>query len=150
MKIRALRESDLAEWNRLRCALWPHCGAARHALEMRELRRAPKCFGVLVLERTPGRLGGFAEVALRDGVDGTAREVTAYLEGWMVEPDLRGRGWGRKLVVAAERWARARGMVELASDAELANAPAIAAHGAVGFRETGRVVQFLKKFPRRR
>ena len=89
-------------------------------------------------------------MALRNGVDGAAREVTAFLEGWMVEADLRGRGWGRKLVAAAERWAWARGMAELASDAELGNAPAIAAHRALGFHETCRVVQFLKKLPRRR
>jgi aminoglycoside 6'-N-acetyltransferase I len=150
MKIRALRETDFDEWLRLRRALWPGCGAARDRLEMEELRGQPERFGVLVLERGPGRLGGFAEVALRDGVDGAAREVTAYLEGWMVEADLRGRGWGRKLIAAVERWARARGMAELASDAELDNATGIAAHAAVGFRETYRVVQFLKKLPRRR
>jgi len=36
-------------------------------------------------------------------------------------------------------------MVELASDAELWNDVAIAAHRGVGFRETFRLVQFLKR-----
>lgn len=112
---------------------------------MREQMSDPKKFGVLVLERGDGRLAGFIEVALRDGVDGAAREITAFVEGWFVEPDLRGQGWGRKLVTAAGRWARARGMIELASDAELWNRPAIAAHKGVGFRETFRSVQFLKR-----
>ena len=39
-------------------------------------------------------------------------------------------------------------MVELASDAVLDHAAGIAAHRAVGFRETGRVVQFLKRVQR--
>jgi len=69
----------------------------------------------------------------------------AYLEGWYVVPDWQGHGVGRTLVEAAEGWARARGLREIASDAELDNAGSIAAHGALGFRETFRVVQFLKR-----
>ena len=148
MKIRPARAADRAEWARLRRALWPDCRGPRAALEMRELLSDPKKFGVLVLDRAGGKLGGFVEVALRDGVDGAARAVTAYIEGWFVAPELRGRNWGRKLIAAAGRWARARGMVELASDAELWNKHAIAAHRAVGFREAFRVVQFLKKLRR--
>jgi len=149
MKVRDLRKTDLAEWGRLRQALWPDCQGARAKLEMRELQRDPKKFGIIVLDRGNDRLAGFVELALRDGVDGAARETTAFVEGWYVEPDVRGRGWGRKLISAAKRWARARGMIELASDAELWNDAGIAAHLAAGFRETFRSVQFLKKLPGR-
>ncbi|MCX6952029.1 MAG: GNAT family N-acetyltransferase [Verrucomicrobia bacterium] len=148
LKIRAATTADRAEWGRLRRALWPDCQGARAELEMREQLGRPRRFGVLVIDRGEGKLGGFAELALRDGVDGAVRETTAFLEGWYVEDDLRGRGWGRKLITAAGRWARERGMVELASDAELENAAAIAAHRALGFRETFRVVQFLKRIGR--
>lgn len=143
--VRPAVKEDLREWARMRQALWPDCPPARTRLEMRELLGDPGRFGVVVLDRGGGRLGGFAELALRDGVDGAARETTAYLEGWFVDADLRGRGHGRKLIAAAGRWARERGMVELASDAELANRRSIAAHAALGFRETFRVVQFLKR-----
>jgi len=145
VKIRTATTEDRTEWARLRRVLWPGCTGPRAVLEMRELLGDPRKFGVLVLDRGGGRLGGFVELALRDGVDGAAREVTAFVEGWFVEEELRGRGWGRKLLAAAERWARARGMVELASDAELDNTVAIAAHRVAGFRETFRVVQFLKR-----
>lgn len=129
----------------MRHALWPDCTGPRARLEMREQLGDPRKFGVLVLDRGDGTLGGFVELALRDGVDGAARETTAFVEGWWVEPGLRGAGWGRALITAAERWARRRGMAELASDAELWNRRGIAAHRAVGFRETFRVVQFLKR-----
>jgi aminoglycoside 6'-N-acetyltransferase I len=112
---------------------------------MREQMSNPKKFGVLVLDDGSGQLRGFIELALRDGVDGAVRENSAYVEGWFVEESLRGTGWGRKLVNAAARWARERGMIELASDAELGNRGAIAAHRRVGFRETFRSVQFLKR-----
>ena len=148
MNIRPATKADRAEWARLRRALWPDCRGARAALEMREQLSDPKKFGVLVLDRGDGKLGGFIELALRDGVDGAAREITAYVEGWFVDADLRGQNWGRKLVAAGERWARARGMVELASDTELWNKAGAAAHRAVGFRETERLVLFLKKLRR--
>ena len=148
MKIRAAKRSDRIEWARLRRVLWPECQGPRAALEMREQLSDPERFGVLVIDRGGEKLGGFIELALRDGVDGAARKVTAYVEGWFVEPNLRGTGWGRKLIIAAERWARERGMVELASDAELLNRNAIAAHRALGFRETFREVLFLKKIRR--
>lgn len=145
MTIREATLRDRKDWARMRRALWPDCQGPRAALEMREQLSDPKNFGVLVIDRGDGTLGGFIELALRDGVDGAARERTAYVEGWFVERELRRTGWGRRLVAAAERWARQRGMVELASDAELWNASAIRAHRAVGFRETFRVVQFLKR-----
>ena len=148
MKIRPATKSDRAEWLRLRQALWPDCGGPRAALEMREQLSDPMKFGVLVIDRGDGKLGGFIELAARDGVDGAACEVTGYVEGWFVEPELRGKNWGRKLVAAGERWAKARGMIELASDSELWNKPAHAAHKAVGFRETERLVLFLKRLRR--
>jgi aminoglycoside 6'-N-acetyltransferase I len=145
LRIRRATLRDRAEWARMREALWPDCKGARAQLEMREQMSDPKKFGVLVIDRGDGRLGGFVELALREGVDGTVRETTAFVEGWYVDDDLRGKGWGRKLITAAGRWAREHGMVELASDAELWNKRAIAAHQRVGFRETFRVVQFVKR-----
>ncbi|ACB74769.1 GNAT family N-acetyltransferase [Opitutus terrae] len=149
MRIRPLAPADLAEWARMRQTLWPDCPPRRTRVEMRELLRDPRMFGVLVLDRGTGMLGGFVELALRAGVDGAAGEWVGFLEGWYVDPDLRQRGWGRKLVCAAERWAAERGMTELASDTELGNRAAIDAHRGLGFRETFRTVQFLKRIRRR-
>ena len=80
-----------------------------------------------------------------DRVDGSLEDHVAYLEGWYVAPEWQGLGVGRALVEAAEAWARGRGLRELASDAVLSNHEGIAAHRALGFQETFRVVQFLKR-----
>jgi len=146
MDIRSAIPKDKSEWVRLRHALWPDCSPERHALEMAQLT-APESGGVvLVAVRTNGSLGGFAEVSIRrDHVDGAASVPIAYLEGWYVDPDARGRGIGRELLAAAEQWAVARSFTELASDAELVNQESIRTHLACGFTETCRAVHFVKK-----
>jgi aminoglycoside 6'-N-acetyltransferase I len=92
MKIRPATAADRPEWARMRRTLWPGCNGARSLLEMREQLSNPKKFGVLVIDGGGGKLHGFIELAVRDGVDGAAREHTAYVEGWFVEEPLRGSG----------------------------------------------------------
>jgi len=67
-----------------------------------------------------------------------------YLEGWYVEPELRRMGIGRSLVAAAEKWARERQCVEMASDAEVGNESSVAAHLRLGYEETARLVHLRK------
>ncbi len=144
MLIRPLEPQDRSEWMRLRRALWPDCSNETHALEMEQYANRAGMDVVMVVARDDGRLGGFAEVSVRDRVDGSTAKRVAYLEGWFVDPDLRRQGHGRKLIESAERWAVARGLTELASDAELRNPESLKAHEALGFRETFRLVHFLK------
>ena len=74
-----------------------------------------------------------------------AGQTLSYVEGWFVVPDARRRGVGRALLAAAERWARAQGSRELASDTEADNEVSAAAHEALGFEEVGLVRCFRKK-----
>jgi aminoglycoside 6'-N-acetyltransferase I len=134
--------ADAVDWARLRCALWPECPEARHRLEIEQLLAGQ---GVVALAKVDGELAGFAEVSIRrDHVDGTSASPVPYLEGWYVEEKFRGKGVGRALVGFVEDWARARGFVELASDAEIWNEESIRLHGLLGFREVGRTVHFIK------
>lgn len=87
---------------------------------------------------------GFAEVSLRDDAEGCSSNPVGYLEGWFVADRARGRGVGRALLEAGEAWARARGCVEFASDAETTNPSGIAAHEALGFTEVCRIVCFRR------
>ncbi len=143
--IRRARRADFPAWLGLRRTLWPDCPAAMHRYEMAKLVRPGRNQTVLMLDLGDGRPGGFIELSVRARVDGSMSDRVGYVEGWYVIPELRGRGWGRRLVAAAEKWTAERGLTELASDAELHNPGGIAAHKAAGFRETFRVVQFLKK-----
>ena len=101
--------------------------------------------GIVALAIVDDELAGFAEVSVRsDHVEGTACSPVAYLEGWFVRPAHRGHGVGRALINFAEQWAISKGFPELASDAELENSRSIALHAALGFREVGRNVHFVK------
>jgi len=129
----------------MRCLLWPDCTPERHRLEVQQLTAKQRAGVILVAVREDGSLCGFAEISIRhDHVDGASSVIVAYLEGWFVDPDVRGAGIGRRLLEAAEQWAAAQGLKELASDAELDNQRSIQAHLSCGFTETCRAVHFIK------
>jgi aminoglycoside 6'-N-acetyltransferase I len=145
MTIRPSTAQDSAEWVRMRCALWPDCSPERHRLEIQQLTVNEGAGVVFVAEREDSSLCGFAEVSIRrDHVDGASTVPVAYLEGWYVDPDVRGAGIGRRLLEAAEQWAAAHGLRELASDAESDNHNSLQAHRSCGFTETCRAVHFIK------
>jgi aminoglycoside 6'-N-acetyltransferase I len=127
----------------MRRALWPTDSPSEHELEMRSwLARGDTA--VLVSVRANGLLCGFAEAGTRPYAEGCSSSPVAFLEGWYVDPDVRGQGVGRALVEAVEAWARERGLCELASDALLENEIAHRAHECVGFEEVERAVRYRK------
>jgi putative acetyltransferase len=152
VQVRPVYRPDQAEWLRMRTALWPDDGEAEHAEEIATFF-APETFrwsesvmtwNVFVAERPTGGLCGFVEASIRPHVDGCSTRPVGYIEGWFVDPDVRRRGVGRKLVEAAERWAAAQGCREMASDAHLWNSVSHEAHKALGFEEVERLVHFRK------
>ncbi|MFO1499572.1 MAG: GNAT family N-acetyltransferase [Verrucomicrobiota bacterium] len=142
IRIRAAAQNDANAWTQMRAELWPDCPAARHELEVKQLLQSP---GLVIVAEADGELVGFAEISVRvDHVEGTAAAPVPYLEGWYVKTAWRGRSIGRELIRFAENWAYGNGYRELASDAELEHADSIGAHVALGFREVGRNVHFVK------
>ena len=145
--IRSYKDGDRAEWLRMRMALWDDCPDQQQVQEMEQILGSDT-EEVFVAERPGGGLCGFLEAALRSRADGCDSTPVGYIEGWYVDPDMRRHGVGRALVEEAEAWARARGCRQMASDAELWNEVSHQAHGALGYEETGRVVQFMKDLDR--
>ena len=141
--IRPYARHDLAEWRRMRTALWPDQTEA----DMTAWLARPDAT-VLVAERTAerttGHLSGFAEVGERSHADGCDSSPVAYLEGWYVDPDERRHSIGAALIRAVEAWARSRHYTELASDTWLDNDASQRAHERLGFVETDRVVLYRK------
>jgi aminoglycoside 6'-N-acetyltransferase I len=129
----------------MRATLWPddidgHRAAAEQFFA--GLRHEPA--EVLLAFDDSGRAIGFVELSIRNIVDSCSSDRVAYLEGWYVEASLRRRGVGAALVAAAERWGVGQGCTEFGSDSLIDNEVSHRAHRALGFEETGRVVNFRK------
>ena len=145
MRIRPLAESDAAQWLRMRCALWPDASPAELAGELSQYLPPTGRHATFVAEGDGGHVCGFIELSLRDVAEGCASSPVGYIEGWYVDPEARRSGIGRALVREGEAWARAKGCTEMASDTQLENTGSEAAHVALGYAVTERLVAFAKK-----
>jgi aminoglycoside 6'-N-acetyltransferase I len=145
MNVRPLEPRDLPAWTALRVALWPDEDAADLAIEASsQFSGRPVAPIVFVCEETSGRIVGMIEADIRSTAEGCLTSPLPYIEGWYVLPDARTLGVGRALVEAVENWARERGYAEIASDALIENDVSRAAHGALGYEETARIICFRK------
>jgi len=136
MQVRPIDPQDHDAWFRIRKALWPACPDDTLGAEMASIR-ADGDQAVFAAVRGGGGPGGFAEVSIHPHALGCETQPVGYLEGWWVDPDLRRTGLGRRLLAAAEDWARAKGCREMASDTDLGNA---ARHAIRVLDHYGRVV----------
>ena len=130
------------KWLSLRSRLWPDA-SEQHLREMSDALARGHCVRLALTAH--GSAVGLVEASKRvDYVNGTSTSPVVFLEGLYVEPTSRRKGVARALVAEVERWALAEGCSELASDSQLENVAAYAAHRALGFEETERVVYFRR------
>ena len=144
-RIRPLAESDLSEWLRLRQLLWDQTSESDHKGEMVEIIENSDSQFLAVADMGDGRLAGFLEASIRPHAEDCDTENVGYLEGWFVDAPYRRLGIGRRMVAAAEQWARTKGCREMASDAEINNAASQHAHSNLGYTETSRLVHLRKE-----
>lgn len=142
--VRRLKETDFADWFRLRRSLWDESTDEEHRAEMRDIIEHDETQLVLVAETSDKRLIGFLEASIRPFVEDCHTDQVGYLEGWYVEPKFRRSGVGKVLVKTAEDWARQRGCLEMASDSEIGNDVSLKAHLNLGYEETSRLVHLRK------
>lgn len=133
-------------WLLLRAEFFPEDRSGEHRRFLEAAARGGKGFHAFVAEDGRGKPLGFAEVAVRtDFVNGCRYRPVLYLEGIYVRPEARRRGIAHALCSAAGAWGRERGCREFASDVYPDDADSLAAHAALGFEETERVVYFRKE-----
>lgn len=145
MHVRAVNRGDHHEWLRLRLCLWPDCANEIQGAEMEDILAAQESQAVFVAVRPSGLLGGFVEASIHPHAIGCDTRPVGYVEGWFVDPDLRGTGVGRELVAAAETWARKLDCREMASDTLWDNDVGLRAHMACGYEVTDRLIHFKKR-----
>jgi aminoglycoside 6'-N-acetyltransferase I len=125
-------------------ALWPDDEREQLRSVFEELLRTKK-EEPFICRDAAGAAVGFINMSTRtDYVEGTESSPVGYIEGIFVKEAFRGRGVGRALVRFADHWTKQKGYRQLASDAELDNVDSHHFHAAVGFRESGRIVTYVK------
>ena len=149
IRIRLAQLSDHDQLLRFREVLWPKSSIEEHARELSLILQGKPPVTmpliILVAEVSDGVLAGFLEVDLRSHADGcNPSRPVGYVEGWYVAENHRQRGIGRKLLAAAEDWARSQACVEIASDTWLDNEESERAHAALGFEVVDRCVNYRK------
>ena len=145
--IRPIQPRDSGAWAALRARLWPEANPKALAEEAREFAAGsavPGLTAVFFAEDDAAVPLGFLELSVRAFSDGCDSMPVPHVEGWYVEPQVRGKGVGRRLIESAERWARAHGFTEIASDTEISNEASLRAHTRCGFDEVERLIKFRK------
>jgi aminoglycoside 6'-N-acetyltransferase I len=143
MHVRLLQPDDFSRWIAMRAALWPDEPRDQLEREGRALLAGGDPMVVFVAAHGT-ELAGFLELQLRSVAEGCDSSPVPFVEGWYVADAWRRQGVGKALMDAAERWSRARGYTELASDTQEYNRVSRAAHAALGFEEVETLVAFRK------
>jgi aminoglycoside 6'-N-acetyltransferase I len=148
-RIRLAQLADRDQLLHMRQALWPKPSAEEHARELTLILegKAPVTMPLIILvaEASDRIVAGFLEVDLRSHADGcNPLRPVGYIEGWYVAENYRHRGIGRKLLAAAEDWARSQGCVEIASDTWVDNEVSQRVHEALGYEVVDRCVHYRK------
>ncbi len=146
VEVRRLTGADAEAWAAQRQALWPDCPPEQSATEMAAIVADARqvAFGAF----DGPRLIGFVELSLHPHAIGCGPGPVAYLEGWHVDAGRRRTGIGARLVAAGEAWGRAQGCREIASDTWIDNTGSDAAHRALGFEETDRLIHYRRPLGR--
>ncbi|WJH42372.1 GNAT family N-acetyltransferase [Aliirhizobium terrae] len=141
--VRRCEAADIAEWARLRHALWPDGSADGHAAEIAAALSDGSLRGYLAVSGE-GEAIGFAEISIRRYANGSTQSPVPFLEGIWIAVEYRRHGIGQMLIERISTDCAAEGFVELCSDAEIDNLASHHAHESWGFAETERVVYFRK------
>lgn len=145
MNIREATQSDITAWSKMRTALWPDTDD-NHLSEIKDFFSGKSIDITQVYVAEVGlELVGFIELNLRSFAEGSRNSIVPYVEAWYICPSHQDKGYGRQLMRRAERWAISQDYNELASDTEIDNERSISMHKQMGFKETERVVCFLKE-----
>jgi aminoglycoside 6'-N-acetyltransferase I len=127
----------------MRVELYPNLDPDMHDEEMEWLLEAKDAAAYLAFSDA-GEPIGLLEVSLRNVVDGCIGGPVGYVEGIYLEPSLRRKGVGSKLMEFATEWCRKRGCQDMATDAEIENVEAQEFYRRTGFTEVSRTVGFTR------
>lgn len=143
LKLELLNKNNLVALTEMTIELWPECNFNAEKEQWEKLIDDNNHFVELV--KINEHYIGFIHFSLRhEYVEGADFETVAYLEAIYTKPDYRNLGIANKLLISAEKWARSKGLKQIASDVEMTNSIGQIFHHHSGFTEVNRIVCFIK------
>lgn len=73
------------------------------------------------------------------------KDLSPWYATMYVKEEYRNKGYAKALLDMCEKWAKAQGCLEFASDCELENVTSLKFHLRMGFEETNRIICFKKR-----
>ena len=142
MLVRIARHTDRVLVSEMMHSLWPDC-PLEEAGELFDRTLGSSAEEIMVSEEET--LIGFAMLSIRhEYVEGAISSPVGYLEGIYVRKEQRRKGVAAGLVTEALSWCSEKGCSQLGSDVEIGNQSSLHFHKEIGFRETNRIVTFMK------
>lgn len=140
MRIVTADEEQQDVWIDLRNRLWPG-DLASHQQDVAGILSAPSEIAFLLIDDL-GKGYGFIEGKYYQ----TKNHRYGHVEGWFVEPSLRGKGFGRKLLDKLEHWFLHHSIERFYSDTIEKEYPlSKLAHIENGYEQIYQLSVFLKK-----
>ncbi|MFL5763220.1 MAG: aminoglycoside 6'-N-acetyltransferase [Bacteroidia bacterium] len=135
--------ADLDDLTKMGTDLWPENSEEEMRKILTELMGQQK--NEFFLFRRDGQNIGFIFMSLRsDYVEGSNSSPVGYVEGIYVKPEHRRKGVSAQLLKRGQEWAKEKGCSQIGSDIYADNKVSYDFHKAIGFREAGRLIAFIK------
>ncbi|HHU56174.1 MAG TPA: GNAT family N-acetyltransferase [Acholeplasmataceae bacterium] len=136
----------LNEWVKLSLKLFPECSYQEIYEEYQNYLTNDLQKEIGFLYQIYQEFVAFMNISIRkEYVNGTNTSPVLFIEAIYVEEKYRKQGIGKKLIKQAEEFARSRGIKQIASDCLIDNTNSEEFHKSCGFRETERVIFFVKE-----
>lgn len=144
MQVIVATKADRSRWLEMRRQLWDDTDDFIHLREIDAMLSNPK-FITFIAQTVEAETVGFLEASVREDIqEGCVVSQIGYIEGWFVQTEHRGKGYGKALLQEAETWSKNKGLIAMGSDTNLENTLSQTVHTALGFKEVDRLVLFRK------
>lgn len=143
IKFEELTNANLISLTEMTIELWPECDFDEEKNNWKELISDRSHF--VQLAKLDAGCVGFIHASIRhEYVEGNDFDSVAYLEGIYIRSAYRNQGIARQLLINTEKWAKSKGLNQIASDTEITNTISQDFHQKSGFSEVNRIVCFIK------
>lgn len=143
IKIREVSQFDLVKWLEVRRKLFPNKPQSEQMYDIQHYLYYPEIRQAFVADFN-GQMIGFIEIIIQDSFIGSTQTPVIFINAWYVEESYRYKGIGKRLLLAAEKWAKSKGCTQIGFSFTDDQAVTKKVSEHLGFRHVAYLNYFLK------